>query len=101
MTDYPAEQLGLGLIGYDEAVRQAALHSSKSLRTRALNRIETIHDLLSQLPTSEDLTFNDSWALPDSACLMPDQRRTASSGSAKRAVYVDGQTGRLRNAMER
>lgn len=60
MTDYPAEQLGLGLIGYDEAVRQAELYSSKSLRTRALNRIDTIHDLLSQLPTSEDLTFNHS-----------------------------------------
>src|SRR3984885_15493880 len=60
MTDYPAEQLGLGLIGYGEAVRQAELYSSKSLRTRALNRIETIHDLLSQLPTSEDLTFNHS-----------------------------------------
>src|ERR1700733_16263442 len=60
MTDYPAEQLGLGLIGYGEAVRQAELYPSKSLRTRALNRIETIHDLLSQLPTSEDLTFNHS-----------------------------------------
>ena len=82
MTDYPAEQLGLGLIGYDEAVRQAELYSSKSLRTRALNRIETIHDLLSQLPTSEDLTFNHSGLCQTS---LPHARPavTASSGSAK------------------
>ena len=83
MTDYPAEQLGLGLIGYDEAVRQAELYSSKSLRTRALNRIETIHDLLKPTSHIGKPDVQSFWALPDQPASMPGQQRTASSGSAK------------------
>ena len=60
MSDHPAAQLGLGLIGYEEARRQAELLPFKAVRARALNRVETLHDLLSELPTGEDLTFNHS-----------------------------------------
>jgi hypothetical protein len=60
MPDDPAEQLGLGLIGLNEARQLAERLPDKKVRTRALNRIETEHDLLSALPTVEDLTFNHS-----------------------------------------
>ena len=60
MSDHPAAQLGLGLIGYEEARRQAELLPFKGVRARALNRVETLHDLLSELPTGDDLTFNHS-----------------------------------------
>src|SRR5271165_7287840 len=60
MSDHPAAQLGLGLIGYEEARRQAELLPFKAVRARALNRVETLHDLLSELPTGDDLTFNHS-----------------------------------------
>jgi hypothetical protein len=60
MADYPAEQLALGLIDLEQARRLAEVHGTKAQRTRALNRVETLHELLSALPTADDLTFNHS-----------------------------------------
>ena len=48
MSDHPAAQLGLGLIGYEEARRQAELLPSRAIRARALNRVDTLRDLLSE-----------------------------------------------------
>lgn len=50
-----AEQLEL--IGLDEARRRADGAPTKAARSRLLNRIETTHDLLTAMPTSEDLAF--------------------------------------------
>lgn len=60
MSDIPAEQLALGLMTLEQARRQAETYPSKSTRTRALNRVDTLHELLSGLPTADDLTFNHS-----------------------------------------
>ncbi len=51
----------LELLGIEEAKRWADLNGhSKAARTRIHNRIDTTHDLLTALPTSDDLTFNHS-----------------------------------------
>jgi hypothetical protein len=81
MSDHPAAQLGLGLIGYEEARRQAELLPFKAVRARALNRVETLHDLLSELPTGEDLTFNHSGLCQTS---LPHARPTSNTTVWKR-----------------
>jgi Plasmid encoded RepA protein len=55
-----AEQLGLGLMGLEEARRRAEQLPTRAVRARVLNRVEATHDLLSSLPKIEDLTFNHS-----------------------------------------
>ena len=60
MTNGPAEQLGLSLVSIAEAHRLADSSPNAGVRTRARNRVDTLHGLLSALPTSEDLTFNHS-----------------------------------------
>ncbi len=60
MTDYPAEQLRLGLIDYETARRHAERAPTGAVRARALRLVDTTHELLSQLPAPEDLTFNHS-----------------------------------------
>ena len=59
MPDNAASQLAFGALSLEEARRQADLLPVK-VRTRALNRIETMHDLLSSLPSPDELTFNHS-----------------------------------------
>lgn len=50
----------LELIGLDGAQRRAQLAPTKAVRSRILNRIETENELLTALPTAEDLAFNHS-----------------------------------------
>ena len=47
----------LELLGLEEMRRRAEFAPTKSVRSRLLRRVETAHDLLTALPTSEDLSF--------------------------------------------
>ena len=44
----------LELLGLEEMRRRAEFAPTKSVRSRLLRRVETAHDLLTALPTSED-----------------------------------------------
>jgi hypothetical protein len=50
----------LELVGIQEAQRRAEAAPTKAVRTRILNRIETTNELLTALPSSDDLAFNHS-----------------------------------------
>jgi hypothetical protein len=48
----------LEILGLDETLRRAASEGrTASVRSRFTNRIETVHDLLSAVPTMGDLSF--------------------------------------------
>ena len=48
----------LEILGLDESLRLAAAEGrTASVRSRLTNRIETVHDLLSAVPTIGDLSF--------------------------------------------
>jgi len=50
----------LEIFGLEGIKRQAELASTRSVRGRMLRRIDTTHNLLTALPTSDDLAFNHS-----------------------------------------
>jgi len=50
----------LELIGLDEARRRAELAPTKAVRTRLINKIEATYELISALPSDDNLAFNHS-----------------------------------------
>ena len=55
----------LELLGLEEMRRRAEFAPTKSVRSRLLRRVETAHDLLTALPTSEDSQLPPQRSLPD------------------------------------
>lgn len=48
----------LEISGLDHALRQAQLGANSAVRSRMTRKVETAHDLLSEMPSSDDLAFS-------------------------------------------